>query len=168
MYILFTTYKVTASYQYMSALCYRGIHLLMFICSDCAFIYKKYVILLCFIINHHQNLLNSKNCINFFVIFCNTMFCYIKVHLWSPKIFDHRQKAKFERWGSIRGRPTVVRDIVTLVYIVWIQWFLGNTLLKPTSVSYFPGPENDVLSVVIIDLISRSALVGFSLLCARY
>ena len=45
---------------------------------------------------------------------------------------------------------------------------LGNTLLQPTSVSDFPGPGNDVLSLAIVDLISRRALVGFSLLHVSY
>ena len=36
---------------------------------------------------------------------------------------------------------------------------LGNTLLLPTSVSDFPGPERDIFSIVIVDFILRSALV---------
>ena len=48
------------SYQYISDLSYPEIHLLRFILSYCAFIYKKYVILLCFVINHHKSLLITK------------------------------------------------------------------------------------------------------------
>ena len=43
---------------------------------------------------------------------------------------------------------------------------LDNTLLLPTSVSNFPGPERDIFSIAIVDLISISALVRFSLLHA--
>ena len=43
-----------------------------------------------------------------------------------------------------------------------------NTLLLLTSVRNFTGPERDVFSIVIIHLISRRALAGFSLLCVSY
>ena len=45
---------------------------------------------------------------------------------------------------------------------------LGNALLQPKRVSDCPGPERDILSIAIVDIISRSALVRFSLLRARY
>ena len=45
---------------------------------------------------------------------------------------------------------------------------LGNTLLQPTNVSDCSGPELDVFSIVIVDLILRSAVVWFSQLCAKY
>ena len=61
MSIQFTISKVTLSYQYIYiyiyALCYREMHLLEFIGCYCTFIYTKYVIQLCFIINHQKNLL---------------------------------------------------------------------------------------------------------------
>ena len=57
--IWFTTYKVTVSYQYMSALGYRGINRIEFIYSYCTFIYNEYVILLCFVINNLKTLLIS-------------------------------------------------------------------------------------------------------------
>ena len=40
--------------------------------------------------------------------------------------------------------------------------------MQPTSVSDCPGPERGVFSIVIVDLISRSALVGLSLLRASH
>ena len=55
--IRFRTYKVMVSYQYMCALSDHAIHLIIFICSYCTFIYNKYFILLCFIINIHKILL---------------------------------------------------------------------------------------------------------------
>ena len=88
---------------------------LRFICSHCIFIYDKYVILLCFVINHHKDPLISNFCINLFVIFCNKMFCCRKVHIRPPKSFDHQQKGSIERRGYIRGRLIVVRKIVTLI-----------------------------------------------------
>ena len=48
------------SYQYMSYLFYRKIHLLRFICCYCTSIYNKYIILLFFICNHHKTLLISQ------------------------------------------------------------------------------------------------------------
>ena len=49
----------TVSYQYMSSLFYRETHLLRFICCYCTSVYKKCIILLCFIFNYHRNLLIS-------------------------------------------------------------------------------------------------------------
>ena len=43
---------------------------------------------------------------------------------------------------------------------------LGNSLLYPVSVINFPIPECGAFCISIIDLISKSALVFFSLLCA--
>ena len=57
---------------------------------------------------------------------------------------------------------------MTLIPFVWLQLLLRHIILLPTSVSDFPGPGRDVFSIAIVDLISRRALVGFSLLCARY
>ena len=45
---------------------------------------------------------------------------------------------------------------------------LGNTLLQPKRVSDCPRPERDILSIAIVDIILRSALVRFSILRARY
>ena len=44
----------------MSSLCYSNIHLLMFISCYCTSIYKKYVMLLGFICNHHKTQLISQ------------------------------------------------------------------------------------------------------------
>ena len=41
MYIWFKTNKLTVSYQYMSALCYREIHLLRFISCYCTLMYTR-------------------------------------------------------------------------------------------------------------------------------
>ena len=72
MSIWFTIYKVTVSYQNMSSLSYHEIHLIRFIWSCCTFIYNKYVILSCFIINHHKTLLISQ--------IPNQLLCYIFPH----------------------------------------------------------------------------------------
>ena len=106
--------------------------------------------------------------INLFVIFYNTIFCWRQVHLRSPKIVNHQHKANTEIFEYIKGSLIVVRDIMTLIYIVWFQWFLYNTLLLSTSVIDFPGPKRDVFSIVIVHLILRSSLVGFSMLPVRY
>ena len=69
MYITFTTSKVTARYKYIYTLSYLEIQLIRFICSYCIFIYKKYVILLCLIINHHKTIIISQ--------ISNQWLCYI-------------------------------------------------------------------------------------------
>ena len=108
--------------------------------------------------------LSHKFGINFFVIFCNTTFWCRQEHLRPPKRADHRHKANIERRGFIRVRPIILREIVTLIKIVWLQWFLDNA----QSALLCPGPECDIFSIAIVDIISRSALVGFSLLCLIY
>ena len=55
---------------------------------------------------------------------------------------------------------------MTQIYITWLQLIFGNTLLYPISVRDFPGPEHSVFFIFIVDIISRSALVGFSRLHA--
>ena len=71
-----------------------------------------------------------------------------------------------ERRSTIRGRMIVVREIFTQIEITWIQLILGNILLCPISVRSCPGPECGVFCILIVDLILRSALVGFILLRA--
>ena len=36
---------------------------------------------------------------------------------------------KIKIQGSFRGQSIVVREIVTMIQIVWVKIFLGNTLL---------------------------------------
>ena len=83
--IRFTIHIVMVSYQYKSSLCYRDVDLLRFISCYFTLIYNKYAILLCFIGNHHKNLLISQiiiakiclSCrfrINSFVTFSNNFF----------------------------------------------------------------------------------------------
>ena len=67
--IWFTTYIVTVSHRYMSALCYHKIHMMRYICSSCISIDNKYVILLCFVVNHHKTLLISQVLNQFFCDF---------------------------------------------------------------------------------------------------
>ena len=50
--------------------------------------------------------------------------------------------------------------------IDWIPVISGNTLLYPVSVRDCPGPKRGVFCILILDLISRSALVLLILLCA--
>ena len=59
--ILFTISKVTVSYQYMCSSFYCKIHLQRFISGFCTLIYNKYLVLLCFVINHHKKSAYSKN-----------------------------------------------------------------------------------------------------------
>ena len=106
--------------------------------------------------------------IDLVVIFCNTTFRCRQVHVKPHKRVDHWQKSNSEIWGIIRSRTIVVREIMTLLQIVWLQLFLVNTLLWPPSVRNYLWTKLEVFSIAIVDLISRRALVGFSLLRGRY
>ena len=112
--------------------------------------------------------LSQKIQIIFFVILSNTIISSKQVHIQHPTIVNIWQRENIERRGYFRGLMIVVRKIVILIIIVWLHWFFSNTLLYPTSVSDCPWTERDVFSIALADLIFRSALVGFSLLSARY
>ena len=123
------------SYQYKSSLFYSWIHLLRFIGFYCTSIYKKYVILLCFIFNHHKTFLISKIIItklclshkfqiNSFLVFSKAIFCCIKLNQPPSKSFDYPDaenivrrphRANIERRGSVGVWMIVVRDITTLI-----------------------------------------------------
>ena len=60
------------SYQYCSYLYYREIHLRRYICWYCTLIYKKFVILSCFILNCHRTFL--------FTQISNLLICGIFKH----------------------------------------------------------------------------------------
>ena len=55
---------------------------------------------------------------------------------------------------------------MTQTQIACIQVNYGNKLPYPVSVGGFPIPERGILFILIVDRISKSALVLFSLLCA--
>ena len=61
----------------------------------------------------------------------------------------------------------MVREILTQKYITWLQVILGNTLLYQVSVSDCPGLACGIFCILIVDLVSRRALVVFSLLRAH-
>ena len=85
--IRFKISKFTVSYQYISDLWYRGIHLMVFISCYCTSIYNEYIILLCLFINPHKTLLISKIIIiNIFLSYKFRIysFCDIfKVHFFA-------------------------------------------------------------------------------------
>ena len=60
-----------------------------------------------------------------------------------------------------------MREILTQIWIPWIYLILTNTLLYPVIVRNFPVYEHHVFCILIIGLISRSFLVGFSMLSTR-
>ena len=106
--IRFTIHIATVNYQYKSSLCYLNKNLLMFISWYCTFIYKKYVVLSCFIFNRHKTLLVSqiiittlclsqKFRIKSFVIFSNTIFCCIQLNIIPSNSFDCPNSANIER-----------------------------------------------------------------------
>ena len=116
------------SYQYIYSIFYCNIHLLRFDFCYCTSIYKKYVILLCFICNYHNTLLilkifiTKKNYLNFLNQFLSDIFkrhfCYRQQNQPPSNIFDHPEAAKIERRPhrenierrrSIRDQTIVVR-----------------------------------------------------------
>ena len=61
------------------------------------------------------------------------------------------------------GKEDLDSDIIRL-----IQLIVSNKLLYPVSVSDWTGPEHGVFWILIDDLNSRSAQVGFSLLSSSH
>ena len=93
------------------------------------------------------------------------MILYQQKHAQKPN-YCYPNQATTERWSTIEGHLKVTRKIFNQTKIAWIQVIFGNTLLYPVSLSNCPGPERGVLCISIVDIISRSTLVVFSLLRA--
>ena len=157
-----------ASYQYMSALSYHEIHLIRFICRYCIFIYKNmsfYYVLLIIITKLY---LSHKFLIKWFVILCKIMFCCRQVHLRPPESFNCWHKAKHWKIMKYQGSDDCCEgyrdsDLNLLASVILWQY---TTVTN--SVKYCPGPERDIFSISTDDLISRSALLGFSILRVSY
>ena len=94
-------------YQYMSALGYRDILLLRFICSYFTFIYNKYVTLRCFVIIHHKTLFISQ--------IPNQFLCDI---LWHPFLLQTSTSTTSQIYWS----PTQRKHWKTGLY----QWSADN------------------------------------------
>ena len=113
--IRFTIHIVMVSYQYRCSLCYLNIHRLMFIGCYFTSIYKKYIILLCFIFNRHNNWLISKNLYQFL---CNIFKHNFLLQTSTSKTFqEHRSPTHSKHWKTeiYRGsdyRGEVDRDSV--------------------------------------------------------
>ena len=124
------------------------------------------LLLLCFILNHHEFFFPHKFQICSFVIFPKQLFAaYKEIH--NLTIFDHTQRSTTtERRITIGGQIIAVMEIVPQIEIDWLQLIFGNALLQPISVRNCTGPERVVFCILIFDIIPRSALVGFSLLRA--
>ena len=98
LFIRFTISKVTASYQYMYALCYCkntpvGVHKLL--------LYFDIQQIRNFIMFHYffitELCLSYKFWINLFVIFCNTIIRCSQVHLRPPESADLQHTVNIER-----------------------------------------------------------------------
>ena len=77
-----------------------------------------------------------------------------------PQHIDHL-KTEHYQGSADRGEVNIGSYINCLASGV-----LGNPLLYPVSVGYFPGTERGILFISIVDRILRRALVFFSLLYA--
>ena len=84
------------------------------------------------------------------------------------QMFNYRQRsATTERRSTTRDQMIAVKEILTQISIACIQLIVGNTLLYPGSASNLPVPERDIFCILILDIISIRALVGFSLFFAK-
>ena len=106
-----TIHIVTCIYQYMSSSCYCIIHLLSLFCSYFTLIYKKYIILLYSICNHHRTLIISKIANQFIVVLLNTIFLCSEAYTQPTKSVNHQHIANIERPNLNRGLPIVVRKL---------------------------------------------------------
>ena len=147
-------------------------------CCYCQLIYDDSVIILCIIINSHRTVLFSQipiffirgivepNCFAVDKEIHNLQFLIINNN-YSNQVSIIRRSYQWKK-GIYQGLDNDCEgyhdsDLICLSLVI-----LGNTLLQPTSVSDWSGTERDVLSIAIVDLIPRSALVMFSLLCSSY
>ena len=110
MSIPFTIHIATVSYQYIYSLYFREIHLLRFISCYCTSIYKKYVILLCFICNNHKTLLISQ--------ISNEFLCDIFKDKFSPQTSKYTtfQKLQLTRHIKHWKTPTHRKHWKTKIY----------------------------------------------------
>ena len=82
----------------MYALWYFEIHLIRFIWSYCIFIYNEYVILLCYVINHHNSLVITQ--------ISNQLICDILYHGFSLQtgsssiILKHKLPTQIKHWTT--------------------------------------------------------------------
>ena len=121
------------SYQYMYYLCYCGIHLLMFISCYCTSIYKIYIILLCFICNHHWNFLISQ--------IPNKLLCDIFKHIfWCRQVNLLRSKG-FDR--------TRTENIKRILHKVDIERWIPNEGSDDSSEGDRDSDLNHLASVVL-------------------
>ena len=83
-------------------------------------------------------------------------------------ILDYlKHSATTEIWSTIWDQLIMVNEIMTQISNTWHQLIFGKTLHDSVSVRYWPGTERQTFCVLIVDIISRRTLLGFSLLRAR-
>ena len=122
--ILLTIYKVTVSYQYMCASFYREIHLLRFINKYCTLIYNKYVIWLCFVINHHKNSAYITNLESISLwYFVTQLFTWYIYDLPKCGFFDKKQTLKY-------GSKSWVRRSLWGRSWVWFKWSVFRSIMQ--------------------------------------
>ena len=153
------------SYHYHSYLFHCKIHLLGFHYCYCTLIYFIKNISLYFICNHHITLLfsqlsNQLLCVIFKHNFCPRQMNPHPTHFWSP---PHRKHWNTEPY---QGSADHCEGECNL----GINCLASDNLRQYTTVTNqcrnFHVPERRIFIIVIIDLISRSVLVEFSLLLA--
>ena len=153
------------SYKYWYYLYYWKKHLYGRICYYCILIYSNSVFYYYVLLYHGVLLLSKLSNIFLQDIFernCllltkeSTTFQFLIIYNVVRPLKDR----------TLLGSKIIMREIVTHIYIAWIQLIFGNTLLYPVNVRYFSGPERGVFCILFVKIILRSSLLGYSMLCA--
>ena len=153
MSIRFLINKVTENYQYMSALSYRDIQLLIWICLYCIIIFKHtsyYYVSLLITTNIY---LSEIFWIKFFCYIFNIIFCFRQVHLRSFENFKSRHNTNIKRLGSIRSRPIVVGKIVL--------WFKLSGFSNVFAIHYCNQPVLAIALVLNVTYLVSLLLISF-------
>ena len=135
--------------------------------------------LLCFILKFVYHCFPRKFRISGFLVFSVTIIRsskrIITISIYNINIHQHLKlhnshyikSANNKQQSNIRGRMIVVSQILNQVQIYRLQVDYRNQLLYSVSVINCPSSEHGVLCILIVDIVSKSALVLFTLLSAR-
>ena len=134
----------------MTALSYREIHLIRFICSYCTSsttnksIYYVWLIIITILCSSHKFRFTC------YVIFCNTIFTTDK-YIYNLKKYSIADTNQTFKDSAIPG-------------VDWSLWVRSRICLDSVILRQYTTGTNQCYQ----DLIYSSALVGLSLLCASY
>ena len=102
----------------------------------------------------------------------NFVGIYLYIYFWASThitqqqhhltilLFYRPHTENTEIQSTVGGRLIVVREIVTQIYISWLQLIFGNKLLHPISARNLSVLERGVFCIAIVDIILIRALLG--------